>query len=224
MFPQDSHIRNVYKHSATVEYALEASLPLECIFDYTPTCCDCFGWSNWTGWANISYFEKDGRSYVYTVPSGGPWIPPSEAITIDSSSSSSTSERTEGIALNNNSVRTRDLTVSSKICNWAINFGLKHYFRSCDCDCRPYLGFGIGGAHVQYQDRSIYVKEDIKMWGFCLLAKAGIEYNLCYNFFLDLFVDYSSNWFAKPDSKHNIGTRKTNTGGVMLGLGLGYHF
>lgn len=106
--------------------------------------------------------------------------------------------------------------------NWAFNFGIKRYFDMCTC-FRPYLGFGAGFAHVKFHDKSPYVKQHIDRWGWTLLAKSGIRYDVSCNIFLDLFLDYAYNRF---DSKHHRGVqvRSVNTGGLKVGLGLGYQF
>lgn len=106
--------------------------------------------------------------------------------------------------------------------NWAFNVGLKRFFDTCTC-FKPYLGLGIGFAYVDFNDRSEFVKQHRDQWGFALLAKSGIRYDLTCNLYADLFVDYAFNWFRF----HNSGcssSRNLDTGGVKVGLGLGYGF
>ncbi len=117
---------------------------------------------------------------------------------------------------------------STKMTNWALNFGVKRYFSGClPCffdDFRPYLGFGIGFARVKFNDRSPFVRNHISKYGFALLGKLGFEYQITCNLFLDLFADYSGNWFRSPHSNGCTTTRCINTGGLKLGAGIGYRF
>lgn len=115
---------------------------------------------------------------------------------------------------------------STEITNWTINFGIKHYFCGCFPEgFRPYLGFGLGYAHVNFHDHSDFVKNHIDRSGIAILVKSGIQYDIACNYYLNLFADYASNWFDRPShSKHCVHTRRVNTGGLKLGLGLGYHF
>jgi hypothetical protein len=115
------------------------------------------------------------------------------------------------------------LKETTQVTNWSLNFGLKRYFYD-ECDIRPYYGFGIGAAHARFEEHSIYVREEINMWGFAFLAKLGVEYEFYPSVFLDLFIDYSYNGFGRLRSKHGVGTRNTNTGGIKAGAGLGWRF
>lgn len=114
---------------------------------------------------------------------------------------------------------------STKMNNWALNFGVKRYFDNCFISClRPYLGLGIGFAHVKFNDHSRYVNQHIHRYGFALLAKFGFEYDITCNLYLDFFADYASNWFSAPRSKRCNATNRVNTGGFKTGLGIGYRF
>lgn len=106
--------------------------------------------------------------------------------------------------------------------NWTINFGVKRYFDMCEC-FRPYLGLGIGAAYVKFHDRSDFVRQHTNEWGFALLAKSGIIYDITCNFFLDAFIDYSYEWYDFK-KKSCVSTKNVNTGGLKTGLGLGYRF
>lgn len=115
------------------------------------------------------------------------------------------------------------LKESTSVINWALNLGVKGYF--CRSGCfSPYLGCGLGPAYVRFRDNSFYVKQKINLWGVALLAKSGIEMEIDCNFFLDVFVDYSFNTFSKPHAMKGITTNGTNTGGVKMGMGLGYRW
>ena len=92
------------------------------------------------------------------------------------------------------------------------------------CRCfRPYLGFGIGFAHVRFHDQSPFVRARTNRWGFAILAKSGLRYDVTCNFFLDFFLDYAYNHFDFPCVR-GVSIRNVNTGGVKIGLGLGYQF
>lgn len=107
--------------------------------------------------------------------------------------------------------------------DWALNVGIKHYFCSSG-PLIPYLGMGLGAAWVRFNDNSLHVRHQIDQWGFAFLVKSGIEWNLCYDYFLDFFLDYAYEHFHGPNRKKGIGTRSINTGGIKVGLGLGYHW
>lgn len=118
--------------------------------------------------------------------------------------------------------RSTCLNDKTKVTNWAFNIGVKRYFDIFEC-VRPYLGLGAGAAHVRFHDQSDFVRQHTKRWGVAILAKSGFQYDLTCNMFLDLFADYSYHWF---NFQHHSGVtvRNVNTGGLKLGLGLGYKF
>lgn len=53
-YPTDNRMRNVYSKSGFVEYELEVSNPLNCFFNCFDEC--------WDGFANVSFYQKNGRS------------------------------------------------------------------------------------------------------------------------------------------------------------------
>ncbi len=110
----------------------------------------------------------------------------------------------------------------TKIENLAITFGTKYYFPLSDC-VHPYLGLGIGADYVRFNDHSCYVKKHTDKWGFAILAKSGVKFDLRYNVFLDFFADYSHYWFDFSH-RHGVKVRSPNTGGLKIGLGVGYTF
>lgn len=112
---------------------------------------------------------------------------------------------------------------SSHMINNAVNFGAKYYFFHMH-GFRPYLGFGIGFAHVRFSDHSRYVRRHVDKWGPSLLVKSGIECDLSCHWYADVFVDYGSNWFSAPRSPRCVKTHDINTGGGKFGFGLGYRF
>lgn len=112
----------------------------------------------------------------------------------------------------------------TKITNWTWNFGVKYYFDIWEC-VRPYLGVGVGAAHVRFHDESPFVRNHVKRWGAAFLGKAGLKYDLTCNLFLDIFADYAYNWFNfHHNHRSGVEKRNVNTGGWKLGLGVGYQF
>jgi opacity protein-like surface antigen len=111
----------------------------------------------------------------------------------------------------------------SRVTNWTLNFGVKRYFDTCWC-FRPYLGVGAGAVHARFHDESDYVSRHTNKWGVAILAKSGIRYDVTCNLFLDFFADYSYSWFNFHHRKSCVAVRNVNTGGLKLGLGLGYQF
>lgn len=115
----------------------------------------------------------------------------------------------------------------TEVTNWALNLGVKHNF-DFNCFCqqfRPYLGAGAGFAHVAFHDKSDFVRNHMDEWGFSVLFKSGIKYDLACNLFLDLFLDYSYHWFSFCQCNRGcVQNRNPNTGGLKVGLGLGYQF
>lgn len=105
--------------------------------------------------------------------------------------------------------------------NWTLTAGLKRYFDVCMC-FRPYLGLGVGLVNAQFKDRSPFVSRHVNKWGTAILVKSGIKYDVTCNIFLDLFMDYSYNWIMNKGCCHS--KRNLTTGGLKLGLGLGYQF
>ena len=107
--------------------------------------------------------------------------------------------------------------------NSALNVGIKRYLDILCLDFHPYLGLGVGVANVRFHDKSHHVKEHINEWGGALLLKSGIKYNIMCNFFADLFLDYSYQWFSFH-KRHCAEVHDVNPGGVMVGLGAGFEF
>lgn len=152
--------------------------------------------SSWNIWGNVNYYEKSGHSTC--------------------------------------------LHHHSKVDHWTFLIGGKYYFDffnnlCCDpCDpcydpCatssfHPYAGIGGGAALVKFHDRSEFVKQHKEEWGGSLLLKLGVEYDICDCFFADLFADYAFNWFDFNHKHEGTETHKIQTGGLKLGLGLGYRF
>lgn len=176
LIPTDNHFRSVYGNTVC-DWEFEVSTPLENFLDCTSCWAENINLTQWYGWANFSYYTKNGH-FTY-------------------------------------------LKEETNALNWTLNFGVKRYF-CCGSTFLPYFGLGVGVAHVRFSDHSFYVRQNINLWGFSLLAKSGVEVQLAYNLFLDFFLDYSYNRFSKPHAIQGISTRGVNTGGFKIGLGIGY--
>lgn len=224
LYPTEKNIRETYGKNGFAEYQIEVGMPLDFLGD---CCCD----SPIAGFFNVSYFEKSRhqrcrfeKHFEQTVP-------------------------TTPLACKGDTDDDlfKCLGSKNKIEHWLITAGAKYYFECFEC-IRPYLGFGIGAAGVRLRERTrdirdlngsnVILIEDVGhhrnkdrngRWGFALLAKSGIEYDITCNIFLDAFVDYSHSWFSKEHKKKHSefsGNRHRNTdfGAVKAGLGLGYRF
>jgi hypothetical protein len=119
--------------------------------------------------------------------------------------------------------RSYSLHDKTRVTNWALNAGVSYYFPICG-PIRPYVGIGGGAAHVEFHDKSQYVKQHREEWGGGFLAKLGLKYDVTCNIFIDVFADYSYNWCNFNRSKRCIEVHNVNTGGLKLGAGIGYRF
>lgn len=206
-YPQDKRVRDVFGKNGWPEYQLEVSTPLDFLGD---CCCN----TPFVGFFNASYFEETG--HVRCRFDKGVDLPQDFC--------------------NNNDFCKRN---KSRIEHWLLTGGLKYYFDCFEC-VRPYLGFGIGAGGVRVRDHFrnlngpnvVIVDEEINehhrnrdgKWGFAILAKSGIEYDITCNFFLDGFIDYSYTWFEREHKRHCESSHRLDTGGIKIGLGLGYRF
>lgn len=193
--PQDHRLRDLYGKNGFPEYELEFSMPLN-------MCCDCS--CNWVSFFNLGYTTKKGHVRCHFEDST-PIVVGDQTFSLD--------DCFGDVCLRN----------KTKVEQWTLNLGAKYFFDNCGC-FRPYLGFGLGAANVRFKDDSPFVRHNTDKWGFALLAKSGVEYDITCNIFTDLFLDYSYNYFCKEHSRGCNSTRSINTGGLKLGLGLGYRF
>jgi hypothetical protein len=108
-----------------------------------------------------------------------------------------------------------------------LGIGLKYFMPDC-WDCADfYLGLGLQPVHVSTQDCSAFVNPQLSQWGVGGIAKAGIFINLCSNFVLDLFIDYSFvKTNCKPECCSHVATEpiKADLSGAVFGAGIGYRF
>jgi hypothetical protein len=125
----------------------------------------------------------------------------------------------------------------TRIDHYTVLIGAKYFFDLSDCgDCcgcfswsslRPYLGLGGGAAYVKFRDHSEseFIKHHNHRAGGSLLLKSGIQYDFCNCMFADIFLDYAWNWFRFRGCDGDEHRKRTlQTGGLKLGLGLGYRF
>lgn len=214
LIPTEKRIRDVYGKSGYPEYQLEVATALG-------DCCDCCCGMPITAFVNVSYFEKTGHTRCKFENSTLP-----QAV-LDSLCEESGCFRNK-----------------SKLEHWLITGGAKYYFDCFEC-IRPYLGFGLGAGGARFRDHSrnlngpnVIVFEEQprerhnrEKWGFAILAKSGIEYDVTCNIFLDAFLDYSHTWFSKEkrhctlaDGSSSSSRHSLDFGAVKLGLGVGYRF
>ena len=125
-----------------------------------------------------------------------------------------------------------------------VSFGLKYTYCLCDC-AHVYAGIGPCITSLRVRDHSCFVHKRTDRVGVGGTAKFGIQYDWDCNLFFDLFGDHSYQPFCfrnrrnrDDDSSSNFSSlsssgsedrryvrrRNTNTGGLMLGLGVGYRF
>jgi opacity protein-like surface antigen len=206
LYPTDKRIRDVYGKNGFAEYQVEAAMPLNFLGD---CCCD----TPLVGFFNASYFQKRGHARC----------------------------RFETEAAIPSTICTDDFCLRNKtrIEHWLLTAGAKYYFECFEC-IRPYLGFGLGAAGVRLREHfrdgnssNVTILDPTitssgrnrnDRWGFAILAKSGIEYDLTCNIFLDGFVDYSYAWFSRDHKGDCSSKRRLDTGAVKAGLGLGYRF
>jgi hypothetical protein len=209
LYPTEKRIRDAFGKNGTAEYQVEVGVPLDFLGD-------CFCDSPIAGFFNASYFQESHRARCRFASA----IPEAMLATLPCISN------------------------KHKLEHWLITGGAKYYFECFEC-IRPYLGFGIGagGARIRSHGRienapnviliepEHHERRSKDRWGFAILAKSGIEYDLTCNLFLDGFVDYGYTWFTKDKKKHDCGTttcssnrKNLDLGAVRAGLGLGYRF
>jgi hypothetical protein len=134
----------------------------------------------------------------------------------------------EGTAINSNT--------KTKITIPTLGLGLKYFWRH-DKSVRPFLGTGGRIFFYREKNNSHYVahrREETLAGG---ILNAGISFNPCKGLLIDLFADYT---FAQVHPKNHccagksLGNEisnctpscsyKTNIGGLIAGIGIGYTF
>jgi len=104
-----------------------------------------------------------------------------------------------------------------------INIGIKRYF--CHDRCfRPYIGAGVGAVYVRIRNKYDYVERLESRWGVATLLKLGMEYDLTRCVFIDAFADWATHFVNYDKKRGNNSQKHPQTGGLKLGMGIGYHF
>lgn len=205
LYPTERENRDVFGKNGWAEYQLELGMPLNFLGD---CCCD----SPWVGFFNASYFERKAHIRCHF-------------------------ENSVGIALDDVCDAGFCLRSRAKIEHWLLTGGVKYYFSCFEC-IRPYIGFGIGAAGIRHRehfpngnaDNVVFFEEQPNerhhndKWGFAILAKSGLEYDITCNIFLDAFVDYSHSWFSRDHRGECSSRRNMDVGALKTGLGIGYRF
>jgi len=164
-YPTTERLRDVYGKNGWAEYQIEASMPFSFLWS---SCCGspckspCI--SPWVGFFNVGYFQKRNHPKCHPTRLCGEdgFCPHSKA----------------------------------KMESWLLTAGAKYYFDCFRC-IRPYLGFGIGAQGVRHKDSSqfkigsnhFHERSRTDKWGFAVLAKSGIEYEImCIYSLMDLSI------------------------------------
>lgn len=105
-----------------------------------------------------------------------------------------------------------------------LGLGLKYFVPFCFGDF--YMGLGFQPVLLKTINCSNFVLNKTSNWAFGGVAKMGSCFDLCDNYFLDIFADYS---FAKLSCKKrcynlDVINVKANISGAVIGAGIGYRF
>lgn len=104
-----------------------------------------------------------------------------------------------------------------------IGMGFKYLVPFCFGDF--YVGLGFQPTVVQITNCSPFVIPEQSEWSFGGIAKVGTYFNLPYDLFLDIFIDYS---FLNVCFNNGCGgaivPSKAHLSGTLFGAGLGYRF
>lgn len=106
------------------------------------------------------------------------------------------------------------------------NFGLK-YLYSLDCSTEVYLGAGMNYGILRITDHSDYVREHTDQERLGGLLKAGVNYYITCNLFVDFFFDYLFQEFKFKNSSHSdyyVERHNLQMSGYKTGVGIGYKF
>jgi hypothetical protein len=106
-----------------------------------------------------------------------------------------------------------------------IAFGLKYFIPFPFCYGDWYVGIGALAARIHTHDFSPFVAPYYTKWGWGVIAKAGVLFDISCSFFIDFFLNYSS---VNARSTNTFGglvvPHKAKVHGWILGAGLGYRF
>lgn len=111
--------------------------------------------------------------------------------------------------------KTKSCHAHTKLDIFNIGVGVKYPFDFCS-NFSPYVGIGPSFSNVWVKNCSLCSHKESK-WAFGGIAKLGVNYYFCENFFIDLFVDYL---YQRVHFRH----KSADVGGFKTGLGIGYSF
>lgn len=97
------------------------------------------------------------------------------------------------------------------------------YFMPSQCS-DMYFGLGVQALRLKTINCSSFVTQCITKWGFGIIAKLGVYYDLPCDWFLDFFIDYSVARFSRDVCCNGVVPLKVNLDGALFGAGLGYRF
>jgi opacity protein-like surface antigen len=107
-----------------------------------------------------------------------------------------------------------------------LGLGIKYnYPLKCSCPTNIYSGAGFQYTFLNIHNDSEFAKSHVSNHNLGLVAKMGIYFRPCSNLLIDLFINYSYTKHHFKDTEEDTVERfSINTGGVFLGVGLGYKF
>lgn len=101
-----------------------------------------------------------------------------------------------------------------------VSLGMNYTFLPCSC-ISPYFGLGVSYTTLTIDNHADINKNHLSKAATGLVLKSGIYADLPCNFFLDLYVDY---YYQEVHLHSKYERRHIDIGGLIAGLGLGYHF
>ncbi len=118
--------------------------------------------------------------------------------------------------------QTKGLHTNSSIQLFPISSGLKYSIKIIDV-LDIYFGIGPMVSWGLVHDHSVYVRQATSRVIFGVVGKSGLTYFLKTNGYFNFFADYS---YGKinPIPIAGVQTHSINTGGLMVGLGIGVNF
>lgn len=122
--------------------------------------------------------------------------------------------------------RSIGLCSSTKVRMLPLALGVK-YLKPVRC-AELYAGLGFQAVNLRTSNCSPDVAIMTSKWGYGGIAKFGAYFDLCRDFVLDVFVDYSFVGVGKPQLCQplfgSIFPLRANLNGVIFGVGFGYRF
>ena len=112
---------------------------------------------------------------------------------------------------------------STRVTLVPLGLGVKAHY--CLKQFRTYAGLGIEANYLHTRDQSPLVIQSVSKWGVGAIAKAGVLFNFCPRWGVDIFGDYS---FCEIPF-HNtgggrVGRQTADVSGFSVGIGVNYRF